>query len=162
MAKAARRYDLYLPLTYNDGRPIPDEHFDSVERRLLARFGGVTSQQRGFPLRGVWLGGTQLYLDQVIVMTSLDFRRSGGTRSSRSSALNASQLRPRAAQLILGELPTLLAFRPTARRENPEHLALIQGRHLPNQVEDLLFRQFKDRHDFPLTDPAPTSVYRFL
>lgn len=28
MAKAARRYDLYLPLTYNDGRPIEDEMFD--------------------------------------------------------------------------------------------------------------------------------------
>ena len=80
MAKAARRYDVYLPLTFNDGRPIPDEHFDTVERRLLAQFRGVTSQQREFPLRGVWLGGTQLYLDQVIVMTVLDFRPSGSTR----------------------------------------------------------------------------------
>jgi hypothetical protein len=34
MPRAARRYDLYLPLTFNDGRPIPDEHFDAVERRL--------------------------------------------------------------------------------------------------------------------------------
>ncbi len=80
MAKAARRYDLYLPLTYNDGRSIPDEHFDTVERRLLARFGGVTSQRRDFPLRGVWLGETQLYHDQVIVMTALDFRRLGSMR----------------------------------------------------------------------------------
>jgi hypothetical protein len=36
MARAARRYDLYLPLTDNEGR---------------------------------------LYLDQVIIMTALDFRR---------------------------------------------------------------------------------------
>jgi hypothetical protein len=80
MAKAARRYDLYLPLTYNNGRPIPDALFDEVERRLLERFGGVTSQQREFPLRGIWLGQTQLFFDQVIVMTTLDFRRHGSAR----------------------------------------------------------------------------------
>jgi hypothetical protein len=80
MPKAARRYDFYLPLTFNNGQPIPDRYFDEVERRLLARFGGVTSQQRDFPMRGLWLGETQLYLDQVIVMTVLDFRRQGSTR----------------------------------------------------------------------------------
>ena len=80
MAKTASRYDIYLPLTFNNGRPIPDEHFDAVERRLLARFDGVTSQQRDFPLRGIWQGETQLYFDQVIVMTVLDFRRTGSSR----------------------------------------------------------------------------------
>jgi hypothetical protein len=80
MAKAARRYDLYLPLTFNDGRPIADSLFDAVERRLLAHFGGVTSQQRDFPLRGIWQGESQLYLDQVIVMTALDFRGRGSAR----------------------------------------------------------------------------------
>jgi hypothetical protein len=80
MARSAHRYDLYLPLTDNDGQPIADEAFDSVERRLLARFQGLTSQQRDFPLRGIWQGGTRLFLDQVIIMTVLDFRRRGSTR----------------------------------------------------------------------------------
>jgi hypothetical protein len=80
MPKAARRYDFYLPLAYNDGRAIPDHHFDEFERQLLSKFGGVTSQQREFPLRGIWQGRTRLYFDQVIVMTVLDFRRSGSTR----------------------------------------------------------------------------------
>ncbi|HET6575505.1 MAG TPA: hypothetical protein VFG68_18020 [Fimbriiglobus sp.] len=80
MARTARRYDLYLPLTFNDARAIPVEQFEQVERRLLDRFGGVTSQQRDFPMRGIWQGGTQLYLDQVIVMTVLDFRRQGSAR----------------------------------------------------------------------------------
>jgi hypothetical protein len=79
MARSARRYDLYLPLTDNDGRLFPDGLFDAVERRLLARFGGLTSQQRDFPLRGIWQGDTRLYFDQVIVMTVLDFRRQGST-----------------------------------------------------------------------------------
>lgn len=80
MARAARRYDFYLPLTFNDGGAIPIDYFDEVERRLLERFGGVTSQQRDFPMRGIWQGETQLYLDQVIVMTVLDFRGSGSPR----------------------------------------------------------------------------------
>src|SRR5947207_14363572 len=80
MARSARRYDLYLPLTDNAGRPFDDALFDAVERRLLDRFGGLTSQQRDFPLRGIWQGKTRLYLDQVIVMTVLDFRRQGSAR----------------------------------------------------------------------------------
>ena len=77
MAKAARRYDFYLPIAFNDGRPIPEAQFYAVENRLLDRFGGVTAQQREFPLRGIWFGGSQQYLDQVIIMTALDFRRKG-------------------------------------------------------------------------------------
>ena len=80
MAKAARRYDLYLPLSDNDGSPFPEDLFDAVERRLLAQFGGLTTQQRDFPLRGIWQGDTRLYLDLVIVMTVLDFRRQGSAR----------------------------------------------------------------------------------
>jgi hypothetical protein len=80
MARSARRYDIYLPLTDNAGRPIADEKFDAVELRLLARFGGLTSQQRDFPLRGIWQGKTRLYLDRIILMTVLDFRRQGSSR----------------------------------------------------------------------------------
>jgi hypothetical protein len=80
MPRAARRYDIFLPLTFNDGRPIPAEYFDAVERRLLAHFGGVTAQQRDFPLRGAWQSASQVYLDQVIVLTALDFRQRGSTR----------------------------------------------------------------------------------
>lgn len=80
MARAARRYDLYLPLNDNEGRPFASELFDGVERRLVAQFGGLTTQQRDFPLRGIWQGEHQIYLDLVIVMTVLDFRRQGSAR----------------------------------------------------------------------------------
>jgi hypothetical protein len=80
MASSARRYDVYLPLTDNAGRPFPDTFFDEVEGRLVDRFGGLTSQQRQFPLRGIWQGTSRLYLDQVVVMTVLDFRRQGSAR----------------------------------------------------------------------------------
>src|SRR5262249_49351129 len=84
MPRSARRYDLYLPLTYNDGRLVKDEKFEATERRLLAQFGGLTAQQRDFPLRGIWQGATRLYFDQVIIMTVLDFRRQGSTRFFKS------------------------------------------------------------------------------
>jgi hypothetical protein len=80
MARSAHRLDIYLPLTDNEGQPFADGLFDAVERRLLARFGGLTSQQRDFPLRGIWQGESRVYLDQVIVMTVLDFRRQGSAR----------------------------------------------------------------------------------
>lgn len=80
MARSARRYDIYLPITYNDGRPIPDEKLDVVQQQLVSRFGGVTIQQRKFPLHGIWQGDTRMYFDQVIVMVVLDFRPRGSTR----------------------------------------------------------------------------------
>jgi hypothetical protein len=80
MAKAARRYDIFLPLTDNAGNPFPDALFDEVEGRLIDRFGGLTTQQREFPFRGTWQEAAHIYHDDVIVMTALDFRQQGSTR----------------------------------------------------------------------------------
>src|SRR5436190_1433705 len=80
MSRSARRYDLYLPLTDNNGLPFADNLFKEVQRRLLDRFSGLTAQQREFPLQGIWHGGTRRYLDLVIIMTVLDFRRQGSSR----------------------------------------------------------------------------------
>jgi len=79
-ARAARRYDIYLPLTDNAGRLFADATFDAVERRLVDHFGGLTTQQREFPLRGIWQGQSRVYLDQVVILTALDFRRQGSGR----------------------------------------------------------------------------------
>jgi hypothetical protein len=80
MAKVARRYDIYLPLRDNDGQPLPGTLFDSVELRLMVRFGGLTMQQRSFPLRGLWREASRVYVDEVIIMTVLDFHRQGSSR----------------------------------------------------------------------------------
>jgi len=80
MARSARRYDIYMPVRYNDGRPIEEEKYDRVEYRLLRHFGGLTSQERKFPFRGKWQEGTTVYSDEVIVLTVIDFRRGGSTR----------------------------------------------------------------------------------
>ena len=77
MPRPARRYDLYLPLTFNDGQPIPDELFASAEKRLVERFHGLTAQERDFPLKGIWEGKKQVYFDKVIILTAFDFRSRG-------------------------------------------------------------------------------------
>ena len=80
MARLAKRYDLYLPLTDNHGQNFPGRLFKSVEERLVARFGGLTAQQQRFPHRGIWQSPSQVYLDQVIILTSFDFRPKGSSR----------------------------------------------------------------------------------
>lgn len=78
MARPIRSVEIYLPLDYNDGRPIPESKYISLQQELLNRFGGVTSIQRQFPLQGLWQSGTQTFHDRVVVFSVLDFR--GGTQ----------------------------------------------------------------------------------
>ena len=74
MAKPIRGIEIYLPLEYNDGEPIPVAKFVALQDELLKRFGGVTSLQRRFPLQGAWRSGTEIYYDEVVVFSAMDFR----------------------------------------------------------------------------------------
>ena len=74
MARPIRSIEIYLPLDFNDGRPIPESKYISIQQELLNRFGGVTSVQRQFPLQGVWQSGTETYHDRVVVFAVMDFR----------------------------------------------------------------------------------------
>jgi hypothetical protein len=67
-----RAIDIYLPLDYNDGRPIAAAKYIPLEDELLERFGGVTSTQRLFPLRGLWQSGTEVFQDRVVVFSVMD------------------------------------------------------------------------------------------
>jgi hypothetical protein len=68
-----RAIDIYLPLDYNDGRAIQAAKYVPVEDELLARFGGVTSTQRLFPLRGLWQARKRVFQDRVVVFSAMDF-----------------------------------------------------------------------------------------
>ncbi len=74
MARPIRNIEIYLPLDYNDGRPISESKYVSLQQELLSRFGGVTSIHRQFPLQGVWQSGTEVYQDRVVVFSVMDFR----------------------------------------------------------------------------------------
>jgi hypothetical protein len=73
MAKPIKGIEIYLLLDYNDGESIPMSKFISLEDELLRRFDGVTSLQRQFPLRGVWYSGAEIYYDEVVVFSAMDF-----------------------------------------------------------------------------------------
>src|SRR5205085_12379372 len=78
--KRGRRYDIFLPVTYNDGRLIEDEKFIAVEQLLVERFGGMTEHPREMPLKGMWRVQTQLFVDRVVLIIVIDVHQRGNIR----------------------------------------------------------------------------------
>jgi hypothetical protein len=99
MARPIRSIDIYLPLDYNDGRPIPDAKFVTVQQELLTRFGGITSTQRQFPLSGVWKSGPAVYRDRVVVLSVMDFRDESQLKSLQYLARLKDRLKKKFDQL---------------------------------------------------------------
>ena len=64
-----KEYDLYLPLHYNDGRPIDAGEVARFKRILVEEFGGLTH----FPQEneGLWKLGGVTFRDQVIILRVL-------------------------------------------------------------------------------------------
>ncbi len=72
----ASEYDVFLPLTYNDGSPIEPEKIAALKQRLHDRFGGLTF----FPQRneGSWSIDKVTFRDEIVVCRILteEVRRS--------------------------------------------------------------------------------------
>jgi hypothetical protein len=64
-----KEYAIFIPLYYNDGSPIEPKKLQSLQRRLLAEFGGLTyfpqSNQGFWTMRGV------TYRDEIVVYRAL-------------------------------------------------------------------------------------------
>ena len=72
-----RRYEIYLPLKYNDGTDIEIEKFEIVEKELLSLFGGLTASSSLSPLEGVWRHQDIQYRDKIVrfeIITESDKR----------------------------------------------------------------------------------------
>jgi hypothetical protein len=74
MPRPISQIEIYLPLDYNNGRPIEEEKHARLEDELLDRFGGVTSTYREFPLQGVWKAESQVFRDRVVIFSVMNFR----------------------------------------------------------------------------------------
>jgi len=59
-----KRYEILLPLRYNDGSPIEPEKFDQTRSELIAQFQGVTFDPH--PMHGFWGQQGAEYKDLVI------------------------------------------------------------------------------------------------
>jgi len=70
-----RKYEIYLPLKYNDGRDIEPEKIKQIKEELIARFGAITASSRSSPYQGTWKYGGVEYIDDIIkveIVTSDD------------------------------------------------------------------------------------------
>ena len=111
MARRIRSIEIYLPLDYNDGRPIPEAKYVSLQQELLNRFGGVTSLQRQFPLQGIWRTESRTFQDRVVVFTVMDFGTENQFQSLRYLERLKARLKKKFDQLeILLTVQELLAI----------------------------------------------------
>jgi hypothetical protein len=72
-----KEYDLYVPLTYNDGGPVEPRTIERIGQRLLDQFGGVTFFPQ--PNEGLWRMGPVTFRDQIVIFRVL----AGKVRSAR-------------------------------------------------------------------------------
>ncbi len=61
------RYEIQLPLKFNDGSPVPEELFVQVRDELITRFGGFHVLSPGSPVEGYWKSGGVVYRDDMLI-----------------------------------------------------------------------------------------------
>lgn len=64
-----KEYELYLPLTHNDGRAVDPKKIEHIGERLLQEFGGVTYFPQ--PNEGRWRMGHVTFRDQIVIFRVL-------------------------------------------------------------------------------------------
>jgi len=64
-----KEYDLYVPLTHNDGTPIDATTIKRLGEKLLKHFGGVTFFPQ--PNEGLWQLGSVTFRDQIVIFRVL-------------------------------------------------------------------------------------------
>jgi hypothetical protein len=69
---SVKEYDIYIPLTYNDGSPVEGRKIERIGEMLLEQFGGVTF----FPQanQGFWKMGEVVFKDQIVIFRVLTAR----------------------------------------------------------------------------------------
>jgi|SRR5215213_4665382 len=61
-----KKYDIYLPLKYNDGSDIELEKLKEIEKQLTAVFGAITISPLSAPFQGTWRYGGVEFVDDII------------------------------------------------------------------------------------------------
>lgn len=59
-----RRFEILLPLRFNDGSEVPDELVADTLLELRARFGAVSCETQA--IQGVWSHENEVYRDELI------------------------------------------------------------------------------------------------
>ena len=61
-----KKYEIYLPLKYNDGSEIEPEKIKQIREELIAVFGALTVSSLSAPFQGTWRYGGVEYIDDII------------------------------------------------------------------------------------------------
>ena len=77
-----KEYELFLPLTYNDGTAIEPRFFKSLRLRLLEHFDGVTFFPQ--PNQGFWRMGNVTFRDEIVIFRVVTSRTAYARRFLRS------------------------------------------------------------------------------
>ena len=77
-----KEYELYVPLTFNDGSPVDPKMVETIGEQLLEEFGGLTF----FPQlnQGLWRMGHVTFRDQIVIFRVLTSDVRGARRFFRA------------------------------------------------------------------------------
>ena len=64
MSGTFRRFEVLLPLRFNDGRPVADDLIAETLLELREKFGAVSCESQ--PIRGHWEHQGQVYRDDLV------------------------------------------------------------------------------------------------
>jgi hypothetical protein len=64
MSTEFRRFEILLPLQFNDGKPIPEELIVAVELELEKQFGSISAETQ--IIRGRWQHEGHFYRDNMV------------------------------------------------------------------------------------------------
>ena len=60
------KYEIYLPLKYNDGTGIQPEKLQEIQQQLLAVFGAMNVSSLSAPFQGTWRYAGVEFVDDII------------------------------------------------------------------------------------------------
>ncbi len=64
MSTSLRRFEILLPVRFNDGQPVPDELIADTLLERRQQFGAVSSETQ--VIRGIWEQQGQIYRDDLV------------------------------------------------------------------------------------------------
>ena len=60
------KYEIYVPLKYNNGAVIKPEKLEQIQEQLMAAFGAITVSSLFAPFQGTWRYGGIEFIDDII------------------------------------------------------------------------------------------------
>jgi len=60
------KYEIYVPLKYNNGAAIEPKKIEQIQEQLMAAFGAITVSPLFAPFQGTWRYGGVEFVDDIV------------------------------------------------------------------------------------------------